>query len=66
MYKTRNGKRHIYSEIKVHPGKARDAGINRVSTVLVNILFRKKQIPVVVMVKRQILQNPGDVYMTTG
>lgn len=48
--------------MKVYPGKVREAGINGASTVLVNITFLKKQIPIVTMVRRQHLQNPGDEY----
>lgn len=62
MYKNVNGEKHINSMMKVYPGKVREAGINGASTVLVNITFLKKQIPIVTMVRCQHLQNPGDEY----
>lgn len=37
-----NRKKHINSKIMVYPGKAREAGINRASTVLVKIIYVKK------------------------
>lgn len=45
--------KHINSKIMIYPGKASEAGINRASTALVKIIYIKKQIPIVYMVKCQ-------------